>query len=146
MNSSQIYCIISRYLTTAIIFAIMLVWLFPFTALADPQQDAAIEAQNFVILFSEVILTPLIALLTGVAFLVFLYGCAMYIFNATNDQARSQGRQHIIFGLIGLLVMVSAWAILTIASNTFGLKEQQDCANDPTAGGCADVFKIEAKV
>lgn len=127
----------------AFVAVYILTLLIPSVAFADPQQDAAIEAQNFVILFSEVILTPLIALLSGIAFLVFLYGCAVYIFNATNDQARSQGRQHIIFGLIGLLVMVSAWAILTIASNTFGLGEQQDCANDPTAAGCGDAFKID---
>ena len=57
----------------------------------------------------------------GIAFLVFLYGSAVYVMNAGNEQARGEGKKHIMYGLIGLVVMVSAYTILTIAGNTFGL-------------------------
>jgi len=104
--------------------------------------QAEIEAASFVARFNEVILYPLIALLTAVAFLVFLWGCAQYFINATNDQARQQGVKHITFGIIGLVVMLSAFAILNIAANTFGLGQQLSCADDPSQGGCDSVFSI----
>lgn len=103
---------------------------------------AAAEAASFVQTFNEVILYPTIALLMGVAFLIFLWGCAEYIFNATNDQARQQGVRHITWGIIGLVVMVSAWAILEVAVATFGLEAELECADDPGAPGCGDVFAL----
>ena len=87
-------------------------------ALAQPGSKAA---QSFVETLNEVILLPLIALLMGVAFLVFIWGCFEYIQGAANPTAREQGVKHITYGVIGLVVMVSAWAILNLAANTFGL-------------------------
>src|SRR3990167_4131822 len=100
-----------------------------------PQQQAAqagqgaAEAAEFVGRFNDAILFPLIALLSGIAFLFFIYGSAVYIFNADNDAARAEGKKHIMYGLIGLTVMVSAYAILTLAANPFGLGQQLDCEN-----------------
>lgn len=106
---------------------------------------AANEAAGFVSKFNEFILFPTIALLSVVAFLVFLWGCAEYFFNANSDQGRQQGVKHITFGIIGLVIMVSAFAIISIAVNTFGLGEQLDCAKDPTADGCEDVFSLPSR-
>ena len=102
-----------------------------------PQQQAA----DFVSRLNDAILFPLIALLTGVALLVFTYGAAEYVMNAANESARAQGRKHILFGIIGLFVMVSAFAILTLASGTFGLQNQARCAENPSGAGCANVFR-----
>ncbi len=107
-----------------------------------PQQQAAQEAANFVTRLNNAILFPLIALLSAVAFLYFLWGCAQYIMNAANDSAREEGKKHITFGLIGLVVMLSAYTILTFAVNTFGLGKTLDCADDPSRSGCGTVFKI----
>lgn len=98
------------------------------------------EAGKFVNKVNEIILFPLIALLSAIAFIIFLYGCAAYILNADNETARSEGKKHIMYGLIGLVVMASAYAILNIAAGTFGLEHTLDCANNPKATGCADVF------
>lgn len=105
--------------------------------------DATAEASKFVDKLNEVILFPLIALLSGIAFLIFIYGCVVYIFNGENEQSRSEGKKHILYGIIGLVIMISAYGLLTIATNTFGLKQQQDCANDPSGTGCDDAFKIK---
>jgi len=107
-----------------------------------PQQQAAQEAANFVTRLNNAILFPLIALLSGIAFLFFIYGSAVYIFNANNDAARAEGKKHIMYGLIGLTVMVSAYAILTLAVNTFGLGQQLDCANNPGGSGCGSAFTL----
>lgn len=107
-----------------------------------PQQKAAQEAANFVADLNSVILFPLIGLLSAVALLVFIWGCAQYVINAENDQARSQGVKHITWGVIGLVVMISAWAILEIAAATFDLESELDCADDPSLSGCDAVFTL----
>ena len=109
----------------------------------SPQEIATKEAGNFVMKLNEVILFPLIALLSGIAFLVFLYGCAIYIINSGSDTAREEGKKHITYGLIGLVVMVSAYGLLSLAVGTFGLEKQLDCANNPSASGCSNAFKIK---
>lgn len=78
-------------------------------------------ANSFVATFSKVILFPLIALLTGVALLLFLWGSFMFIYNADNETARETGKRHMLYGIIGLVVMLSAYSILKIAAGTFGL-------------------------
>ena len=108
----------------------------------SPQQKAATEAASFVQKFNDIILFPTIALLSAVAFLVFLWGCAQYFMNATNDKGREEGVKHITYGIIGLVVMLSAYAIMQIAASTFGLDKQLNCANNPTQGGCDDAFTL----
>jgi hypothetical protein len=108
----------------------------------SPEQQAVGEAVSFVATVNDVIIFPLIALLTGIAFLVFLYGCAEYILNASNEQGRKQGTQHVMYGIIGLVVMLSAWSILQIATATFGLNDELDCARTPSASGCAEKFDL----
>ena len=107
-----------------------------------PESSAAAEAARFVEKVNDIILFPLITLLTAVAFLVFLYGCARYIMGAGNEEARKKGVRHITFGIIGLIVMVSAWAILQIATATFGLDDELNCADDPNASECRGKFNI----
>tara|TARA_B100000745_G_scaffold84125_1_gene52671 strand:- start:261 stop:599 length:339 start_codon:yes stop_codon:yes gene_type:complete len=106
----------------------------------SPAQQAANQAAGFVSTFNSVILYPTIALISAVAFLFFMWGCAEYFINSENDQARQQGVKHITWGLIGLVIMVSAWAILTLVANTFGLGTQLSCADDPSGPGCSSVF------
>ena len=108
----------------------------------SPQQQAANEAAGFVAKFNDIILFPTIALLSALAFLVFLLGCAEYFINATNETARQQGVKHITYGIIGLVIMVSAFAILSIATSTFGLGDQLNCANDPSGSGCDSAFTL----
>ena len=44
------------------------------------------------------------------------------------------------YSLVGMFVMLTAYAILTIAANTFGLGDRLDCANDPSGAGCDFIF------
>ena len=81
---------------------------------------AADVARGFLAKFNEAILYPLITLMMAIALVVFLYGCFEFIMNAGNDAARSKGKQHILWGIIGMLVMVSAYAILSVVAGTIG--------------------------
>jgi Type IV secretion system pilin len=106
------------------------------------QAPGTVQAYAFVEKFNDIILYPVIILLTGIAFLVFLYGCLIYITHAENSSAREEGRSHIIYSLIGMFVMLVAYAILQIAANTFGLGDVLDCANNPSTPGCAAEMRV----
>jgi hypothetical protein len=78
-------------------------------------------ARGFLATLNEVIVYPLITLMMTVALVVFLWGSFQFIANAGNPGKREEGRKHILWGIVGMLIMVSAYAILAIAAGTFGL-------------------------
>ena len=92
--------------------------------------DATELAYDFVQTFNSVILFPTIALLSAVAVLVFMYGCFLYIVRAGDPAARTQGVKHITWGIVGVVVMLSAYTIMSIAAGTFGLQDELERANE----------------
>lgn len=78
-------------------------------------------AQSFLARLEAAIIGPLITLLIATALLVFLWGMFEYVRNAENDEKRKKGREHMLWGIVGLLVMVSALAIIRIVAGTFGI-------------------------
>lgn len=66
----------------------------------------------------QVILNPLIFLLAGLALLVFLYGVFEYIKSADDPEERKTGHNHMLWGIIGLAIMFSAYGIIYFVLNT----------------------------
>jgi hypothetical protein len=64
----------------------------------------------------------LIPLLIGAAVVVFLYGVLLFIAKASagNAEGRKEGINFMIFGIIGIAVMVSVWGLVAFVTNTFG--------------------------
>ena len=90
--------------------------------IAYAQEGAHINAAKGVLAKIEtVILFPLMSLMVAVALLVFLWGVYEYVAGADDESARTTGKTHMLYGIIGLVVMVSAYAILKIAAGTFGV-------------------------
>jgi phosphotransferase system glucose/maltose/N-acetylglucosamine-specific IIC component len=83
--------------------------------------DAADVAQNLVDRLNSVIIFPLMTLLTAAALLVFLWGGLQFIIGAGDETARKKGKQHMLWGIVGLLIILSAYTILRIAAGTFGI-------------------------
>lgn len=69
----------------------------------------------------DAIINPLIVLMFAVASVYFLWGLATFVMNAEDSAGREEGKRKIIWGLIGLVIMVSVYGILAILSNTFGI-------------------------
>ncbi|MDB5194385.1 MAG: hypothetical protein JWN50_399 [Parcubacteria group bacterium] len=75
-------------------------------------QAQAITIAPFLDKVSQYILNPLIKLLFAIAFLVFVFGIFQFIRSETSDKARTKGKDKILYGLIGMLVMFSAYGII----------------------------------
>jgi hypothetical protein len=71
--------------------------------------------------FAENILNPTIILMFAAALVIFLWGVLKYIKGADNDVARKEGAQHILWGLIGMSVMIAAFTLIKIVLNTFNI-------------------------
>lgn len=67
------------------------------------------------------IVNPIILLLSAVAFLVFIWGVFMYIYNAEDSKKRAEGQSAIMWGLVGLVIIFGAYGILNVLTTTFNL-------------------------
>ncbi|MBI4692244.1 MAG: hypothetical protein HY773_02275 [Candidatus Terrybacteria bacterium] len=68
------------------------------------------------------ILNDVVPLLIGVAVVVFLYGVLKFITSAGDETKRKEGKDVMIYGIIGLFVMVAVWGLVWILLNTFSLQ------------------------
>jgi fatty acid desaturase len=87
----------------------------------EAMERAEEAASGFIDRLEDAIVFPLITLLLAIAFLMFLYGVFEYIKGAASETERATGQRHMLFGLIGMIVMLCAVTILTIARGTFGI-------------------------
>ncbi|OHA24113.1 MAG: hypothetical protein A3B11_01280 [Candidatus Taylorbacteria bacterium RIFCSPLOWO2_01_FULL_44_26] len=54
----------------------------------------------------------------AVGVVVFAYGIFEMIWKGGDPAAREQGRNHMLGGIIGMFIMISAWGIIYLVSNT----------------------------
>ena len=69
------------------------------------------------------ILDSAIPMLLTLATVVFLWGVIQFIYNADNEEKRKDGRAFIIYGLIGLFVIVSMWGLVGVLLSTFSITD-----------------------
>lgn len=67
---------------------------------------------------SQHILNPVILLLFAVAFVVFFWGLVQFI---ASDAKKSEGKSKIFWGLFGMFVMISAYGLIFLVLDTFGI-------------------------
>lgn len=85
---------------------------------------AASGTEAFDSLLSKIlsnIVTPVIYLLFALAVIYFLWGMITFLQNVDDVQKRAEGQQHMLWGIIGLFIMVSAKGIISVILATLGL-------------------------
>lgn len=78
---------------------------------------------------NQFILNPIIGLLFALALILFLWGGVEFLMNAAGQDGRETGKRHMVWGIIGIFVMVSVFGILKVLASTFGFCNQ-------LPGGC----------
>ncbi len=85
---------------------------------------ANLEIESLQTLFALgtcILIKSLWPLLLTMAVIVFIVGVIKYISGADDSTKRTEGRNFIIYGLVGLFVLVSVWGLVGIIQGTFGL-------------------------
>ncbi len=101
--------------------------------------------------------SAILPVLVSFGVLYFIWGMVQY-FIADGEEAKKNGRDRIIYGIIGLAVIVSIWGLVGILNQTFGLgqstglvgQNSPDLTNlvtkaGPTSG-CPDLSQPKLKV
>jgi uncharacterized membrane protein YidH (DUF202 family) len=68
----------------------------------------------------DAILTPIITLLSLGAFVLFVWGVVQMIASSEDEEKRKTGQQHMIWGIIGLVIIFGANAIISLIKATVG--------------------------
>jgi len=79
------------------------------------------SAQGIIDGITTMIFQPIISLLFAVGFLVFMWGLVEFIANPTDPTKKKKGTDHMMYGILGLLIMVSIWGIVGVVTDTLGL-------------------------
>lgn len=86
-----------------------------------PQVEAQVNATSFGAVVDPIItniVTPIVELMVSVGIIVFVWGVVELLLHADDPEARKTGRDHMIWGIVGVFIMISAWAIIYVISNT----------------------------
>lgn len=74
------------------------------------------EAIKLINNIKSFIINPIIGFMIAVAVVMFLYGIVEYIWSADNDEKLEIGKRHMIYGIIGMFVMIGVFGILNLIS------------------------------
>ncbi len=66
------------------------------------------------------ILTPIYEVVAALAVVYFLYGGVKFIIDMNNPDEKNTGRQHLLWGLVGLFIIFSIGGIMGGFSSFFG--------------------------
>ncbi|OGI82223.1 hypothetical protein A3I95_00615 [Candidatus Nomurabacteria bacterium RIFCSPLOWO2_02_FULL_44_12] len=66
------------------------------------------------------ILNAVVPVLIALGVVYFVWGVITYVISS-DEEAKKAGRDRMVFGIIGLVVIVGLWGLVSILRNTFGL-------------------------
>jgi len=67
------------------------------------------------------ILDTLIPIIVVLGVVYFIWGVVTYVISGDDEEAKKKGRTRMIYGIIGLVVIVALWGLVGIVTNTFDL-------------------------
>lgn len=94
---------------------LLMLLLLPLVASAQ-----ASDISGFVNVIINIINNTLVPLILAVAFIVFIWGIFRF-FIASNEETKEKGKDLMVYGLIGFVVIISVWGIVNLLVNTFNL-------------------------
>ncbi|MBI2628062.1 MAG: hypothetical protein HYW71_01335 [Candidatus Niyogibacteria bacterium] len=62
----------------------------------------------------------------GGIFNAIIPGVLQFVTSGGDEEKRKEGRDHIIYGLIGLFIMVAVWGLVNAIAGTFGFTTTKD--------------------
>lgn len=82
------------------------------------QQDAL---GQIIASITREILNPFIILVSAAAVLYFVWGVLKFVKGFDDDTSREDGKRHMIWGIIGISIMILTYVIINVIANTVGV-------------------------
>ena len=95
-------------------------YLLPFAAFADTTKDDNLADLVFQI---NAVINTIIPFLVGLAVLIIIWGVFNYISGAGDEEKRAQAKQYIVWGVVGVFIMLSVWGLVNVLVNSFDLRK-----------------------
>lgn len=73
---------------------------------------------GFIHKVNNLIFNPIIKIIFLFALIVFIWGVFQYIKNSDSDSERETGRKHMLWGIVGMFIMISVFGIMSLIMNT----------------------------
>ncbi len=74
--------------------------------------------------FTTYLITPAILVVFACGFFLFVYGLVEFLWKLNEGGDNAEGKRHMIWGIVGMLIMVSWYGILALVAGTFGIDPQ----------------------
>ncbi|MFA5778284.1 MAG: hypothetical protein WC870_02225 [Candidatus Paceibacterota bacterium] len=84
---------------------------------------ASTSLNGFIANVDSMIINPLIGLLFALAVVYFLYGVFEFIMNQENEEKKTTGKSHMIWGIVGITIMMGVFMIMNMLLNTLGITD-----------------------
>ncbi len=88
--------------------------------------------------FVTYIVNPAILLVFAAGFAWFMYGLLQFMWKLNSGEASAEGKNHMIYGLIGMLIMISVYGLIRLIDETFSFG-----ALSPGGGASTDIRRGE---
>lgn len=105
---------------------------FPFILAFTPLVSHAQEVAGILNRLNGVV-RSLLPLLLSVVTIVFIWGVITTLVAGGDMGKRKKGRDIVLYGLIGLFVIISTWGLVALLANTFGLPSEGEITRLPGA-------------
>ncbi len=66
------------------------------------------------------VVDPAMLLLFTAGFVVFMYGLVVFLWHLKDGHGHEEGVNHMLWGVLGMFIMVSVWGIISLIINTIG--------------------------
>lgn len=78
---------------------------------------------QFISKLATEIINPLILAMFAIALLFVLWGVYEYVRDAASDTNRKKAQQKIIYGVVGMVFMMSVFGVMRLALSTFNISD-----------------------
>lgn len=80
------------------------------------------SVDSFIASVNKTIINPLIVFIFALALVLFLYGVFQFVANQENEEMKTAGKNHMIWGIVGIVIMMGVFTIINIVMRTFNIE------------------------
>lgn len=70
----------------------------------------------------DTIINPIMLLLFSAGAFLFIWGLVEFLWKVDTEKGQETGRQHMLWGLVGMFIMATVFGIISLITSTLGVE------------------------